>query len=579
VGEPVVVSFLRRRWPDVAVLALFLLLALWITGGMLRRPGHTLVTNDSDVALLSWFLQHDAHALAHGGRGLLFTDDLNAPAGVNLMWNTALLLPGILLAPLTWLTSGRTSFAVLLWLAPALSAFACYVVLGVQVAGRVLVTTRAARVAAALLFGFSPALIAQSLGHLQMILLPLVPVILLLVLEAALGERRAVIVGVTAGLVAAAQLLTGEEVLFLTSFVAVLVLIALIASRPRQVTRERVARFATITGIALGVFLCITAVPLWVQLFGAQHVHGTPFTRDYFKLDVSAFTTSTKAMLLGSRADEVLSDAYRGGPEEHTGYLGYPLLILAGLMLVLRWRDLRVRIPVLVSVVLSVLALGLHPIVSGVAHDDVTLPWALLIDKPLFESVIVSRLPLMSALLLGLALAVSLEWMADVSKALGVVVGFFALLPLVPVPLDTSRRGPVPEFFASGAKEVPAGAAVVVAPPAGYDDMDAMRWQTASGFRFRLTGGYFIGPSYDGHAVIGPLPRTLLVLLDQVRQNGRTEPPSAQERAAVAIDLEYFDARAVVVGPMPHRADAIALVTALLGTPPEEVGGVSLWRL
>jgi hypothetical protein len=119
----------------------------------------------------------------------------------------------------------------------------------------------------------------------------------------------------------------------------------------------------------------------------------------------------------------------------------------------------------------------------------------------------------------------------------------------------------------------------VVAPPAGYGAMDAMRWQTASGFRFRLAGGYFIGPSYDGRALIGPLPRTLIVLLDQIRQNGRSEPPSAQERSAVAIDLEYFDARAVVVGPMPHRADAVALVTALLGRSPEEVGGVSLWRL
>jgi len=112
---------LRSRAPDLAVLALFLLLALIVTGGMLRHPSHELGINDSDSGLLSWFLAHDAHALAHGGRELLVTDDLNAPGGVNLMWNTALLLPGLLLAPLTWLTSARTTFAVLLWLASPLT--------------------------------------------------------------------------------------------------------------------------------------------------------------------------------------------------------------------------------------------------------------------------------------------------------------------------------------------------------------------------------------------------------------------------------------------------------------------------
>jgi hypothetical protein len=579
---------LRERVPDAVVLVLFLLLALVVTGGMLRHPSHELLTNDSDVGLLSWFLQHDAHALAHGGHGLLVTDDLNAPEGVNLMWNTALLLPGILLAPLTWLTSGRTTFAVLLWLAPALSAFALYLVLGVAVRGRALVRGRVPRLAAGLLFGFSPALLAQSLGHLQMTLLPLVPVILLLVVEAAVGDRRPLSVGAAAGLTAAAQLLTGEEVLFLTACLGGLLLVGLVVSRPRAVTAERLRRFATVTGIALAVFVAVSAVPLLVQLFGAQHVHGTPFTRDYFKLDTTAFTTPTDRQLLSSAASRELAAGYRGGPEEHTGYLGWPLLLLTGLLLVVRWRDLRVRLPILAAAVLSVLALGLHPIVHLKPHDDVSLPWGWLIDKPLFESIIVSRLPLLTALLLGVALAAGLEWMSRPDATtngrgydgvwVAMVVGFVAL-PLLPHPLQTAPRPPVPEFFASGARELPRGATVVVAPPAGYGHVDAMRWQAAADFRFKLAGGYFIGPSYDGRALIGPLPRTFLGLLDQIREQGRIDPITAEQRAAVTIDLEHYDARAVIVGPMPHEDVAVALVTELLGRPPVEVGGVNLWRL
>lgn len=577
-GDPAELSAGRRRALTVAVLASYLLIALLVTGGMLLHPSHELAINDSDSALLSWFLQHDAHALAHGGKGLFVTHDLNAPAGVNLMWNTALLLPGILLAPLTWATDGRTTYAVLLWLAPALSAFSMYLCLAAQLRGRPFVRGRLPRYLGGLLFGFSPALIAQSIGHLQMTLLPLVPVILLVVVEAAVGTRNAVRVGVTAGFVGAAQLLTGEEALFFTAFTSVLVLIALAACRPRDITAERVRRFATVTCVALGCFLAVASVPLLIQLFGPQHVHGTPFTRDYFKLDTTAFTTPTSLQLLSSSKAQQLSSAYRGGPEEHTGYLGWPLLLLAFVMLLVRWRDLRVRIPVLITWVLSVLALGLHPIVHLVPHDDVTLPWGLLIDAPLFESTIISRLPLITALLLAVVLAAALEWTWTTSRVLAPVLGVVVLLPLIPAHIDTAPRPVVPEFFRAGAKQIPAGSTVIVAPPAGYGHVDAMRWQAAADFRFRLVGGYFIGPSYDGRALIGPLPRTLPTLLDQVRDKGAVQVTDEQ-RAAVAQDLAYYQASTIVVGPMPHEAEAVALVSDLLGRAPEQVGGVNLWRL
>ena len=144
--------------------------------------------------------------------------------------------------------------------------------------------------------------------------------------------------------------------------------------------------------------------------------------------------------------------------------------------------------------------------------------------------------------------------------------------------IDTTARLPVPAFFAEGADAIPAGTTVVVAPPAGYGNVDAMRWQAASGFHFRLIGGYFIGPSYDGRALIGPLPRTLPGMLNEIREKGAI-PLTPEQRSGALIDLEYFDASAIVVGPMSYRAEAEALITELVGRPPQSVGGVSLWLL
>ena len=54
---------------------------------------------------------------------------MNAPHGINLMWNTSLLLPGVLLAPVTLLAGPQTSLTVLLTLGFAGSAAAMYWVL------------------------------------------------------------------------------------------------------------------------------------------------------------------------------------------------------------------------------------------------------------------------------------------------------------------------------------------------------------------------------------------------------------------------------------------------------------------
>jgi hypothetical protein len=58
--------------------------------------------NPGDVRLFTWYLEHDAQAALHGQDPLFFTT-MNAPVGVNAMWNTSLLLPALVMAPVTLL--------------------------------------------------------------------------------------------------------------------------------------------------------------------------------------------------------------------------------------------------------------------------------------------------------------------------------------------------------------------------------------------------------------------------------------------------------------------------------------------
>jgi hypothetical protein len=54
---------------------------------------------------------------------------MNAPQGVNVMWNTFMLLPGMLLAPVTLLFGPQTSLTVLMTAGFAGSATAMFAVL------------------------------------------------------------------------------------------------------------------------------------------------------------------------------------------------------------------------------------------------------------------------------------------------------------------------------------------------------------------------------------------------------------------------------------------------------------------
>ena len=68
---------------------------------------HTVAGNPNDADLFAWFMRYDATAVAHGRLPALVTAAMNAPQGINLMWNTSMLLPGVLLAPVTLLAARR----------------------------------------------------------------------------------------------------------------------------------------------------------------------------------------------------------------------------------------------------------------------------------------------------------------------------------------------------------------------------------------------------------------------------------------------------------------------------------------
>jgi len=89
--------------PYLALAFISLAVSLDLSGHLLGDvAGRMVAGNPGDVRLFTWYLEHDAQAALHGQDPLFFTT-MNAPVGVNAMWNTSLLLPALVMAPVTLL--------------------------------------------------------------------------------------------------------------------------------------------------------------------------------------------------------------------------------------------------------------------------------------------------------------------------------------------------------------------------------------------------------------------------------------------------------------------------------------------
>src|SRR5579863_4726987 len=117
----------------------YLVGALALTMWLWRDPASRIVAaNPFDADQFAWFFRYDATAVAHLRLPALITTAMNAPQGISLMWNTAMPLPGVLLAPLTLLAGPQASLTVLMTLGFAGSAVSMFAVSrrwGASVAG------------------------------------------------------------------------------------------------------------------------------------------------------------------------------------------------------------------------------------------------------------------------------------------------------------------------------------------------------------------------------------------------------------------------------------------------------------
>jgi len=526
-----------------------------------------------DPGVFIWFLRWTPFAL---GRQIspFHSDYLNHPDGINLMWNTWVPLPGLLLAPLTLRWGPVLTLNVLLVLAYGLSSWSAYLAI------RRYVPSHAAAVVGGLVYGFSPAMRAHA-HHLNLILVFLLPLLLVLVDEILVRQRRSVVrLGVVLGLVSAAQVLIGEELFIATVLLSVVLLLVLMVMHPRAVPGR--ARYAlTAIAVALLVFGVLMALPLKAQLTGPARIQSDITAEERGAGDLLAVVTPNRmTAIFDTAAATRLRPRLAGGTEI---YLGIPLLLMVLAVAVVQRSRPLVRVGFAMLLVCLLLSLGAQLRVGGDA-TGVWLPWAVMESLPLLNNMVPARLALLTALFAGLLLAVGLHglWQAGRwwrrSLAVVAAAAVFAFLA-PPGPLRPGRVETPPFFTTAAVRILPRdGVALVVPFPGKGRQNQAMVWQAEAGMWFKMPGGYFVGPDPGGGTRHDAPPTTTSITLKRI-QRGRRPPELTPElRQRIAEDFATWRVDSVVLGPMQHRQAMTGFLTELLGHPPQTIGGVQVWR-
>jgi hypothetical protein len=437
-----------------------------------------------------------------------------------------------------------------------------------------------------LLYGFSPYVLAQELGHLGFVMAWLPPLVLLLLHELLVRRRwPAPLTGALLGLVAALQLYTSAEMLATTALVAlvgVLVLLA-VASRAGQPVRPVLTALTTGGAVALATGAALGGPGLVTMFLGPHVVHGVIQPPDTYVTDVAGLVVPDHLLLVAPEPLASLTRGFTGLEVEWDGYVGLPLLVLLTWTAVGWWERPLVRWASILAAAVVVLSFGPHPHLFGRVVYPAPLPWSLLGQVPVLAQALPSRLMAYFYLLAGVLLAhfvrcaVLSERPLVVRVPAAVLVGL-SLVALAPMAAPWVTRHTDAAFFTGPAvRRIPAGSVALVAPWAGPGDPTAMSWQAEAGYRYRMPEGYALRPGPGGDVAFGPPPSATSRVLEGIELGAGTPAPTGELRASMAGDLARWHVRTIVVGPMPHEDEAVAVVSWVVGRPPERVDGVWVW--
>jgi hypothetical protein len=442
-----------------------------------------------DAPLFIWCLNWWPWAITHGLNPFI-TYHVWYPHGFNMTWVTSVPSAALLTLPVTLLAGAVASFNILSLLAPALSAWAGFLL------ARYVTRDTSSSLIAGYLFGFSSYELGEMLGHLHLNVTFVVPLLVLIVVQRIRGDlsRRRFVAALAAGLLL--QLGLATEILATVCVFGAITWVIFFAFAPSEERR----RLWMVAGEIIMAVVIMAALGAPFLFFAFKDLGDVTQINSpqFFSVDPLNIFVPTKLTRVGGTLFADLVQRFHLFEHGAYGaYLGLPLVLI----LILQLRDIRQRpclkplcITLLVMIVLS---LGPALRVAGVI-TNVWLPWSLALHLPLIHQALPSRFFMYVEMAAAMAVAL---WLSAAKRgwdqAGRFALGVLACVSLLPNP-TMFRWTPLPlvPFFEPNNVDVLLGrnANVIVLPYGDCCGRPSLIWQWQSGMRFTQSGGNLCYP-------------------------------------------------------------------------------------
>ncbi|HWB22131.1 MAG TPA: hypothetical protein VG652_04530 [Gaiellaceae bacterium] len=481
------------RWRDrvgLAALAGYCAVSFLFFGlRLLLESGRQYIGQVDDPQIPIWSFAWWPHAILHG-ENPFYTHAVWAPDGLNLTWTNANAGPAILFAPLTWAVGPVASYNVAALLAPAVSAWAAFLLC------RHLTNAIWPSLVGGYIFGFSSYVLGHIAGELQLTAIFAIPLIALVIVRYVEGALTGRGLALRLGVLLAVQLLFGLELAFTASLALLCGLIIAFAFVPDW--RRRLRSMLVPLAGAYALAAVLTSPFLYYALTGGKISAFIPPVG--YRADLLNIFLPTNLEAVGAGWAHTVVDHFPGNYTERGAFVGPAVLVIVALFAWRRWRSPVGRF-LLVSLLVTIYgSLGseltvyghtVFPLLTPFGHETLKLPGLGTTNVPLFNNTLPVRFMMYASLICAVIVAL---WTAARPAGARVTrwgLPALAVLALVPNPYVSTwaTTFSIPSFFTSSAYRscLPPNA-IVLPEPVGQSG-EAILWQAANGFHFGLAGG------------------------------------------------------------------------------------------
>ncbi|HLW59767.1 MAG TPA: hypothetical protein VKV57_07550 [bacterium] len=541
--------FLGAFWVYVGCSILFFGLPI------LRHPSqYYLGRLGADPTTFIWYMAWWPYALVHGLNPFM-THHIWAPTGIDLARTTSVPGASLFISPITASLGPIVAYNMLMLVALPLAAWTAFLLCWY------LTNAFWPALLAGYLFGFSSYQLGHLFGgHMNLVLIFLVPVLVYLVLlrlDNHVSSSRFVCV---TALALVLQFSISLEVFATATLFGGAALLLVIIFTPRA-NRQPIFEVGVLVAIAYALAALVVSPSLY-RFFTGGFLGGPVFSPATFSSDALNILIPTP-ISLASHFLSTGNKIFSGNLSEGTAYLGLPLTAVIVAFGVARWRTRTGKLLVAIVAAIGVASLG--PVLHVGGRTWVQMPWALFLHVPILNVALPVRfmglavLPIAVIVALWLAAAGPHRWVKWTLATLSVM----ALLPNV-WNFAWAQRVDTPPFFLGKLyrEYIPAGSTVLVIPFDGLGN--AMLWQAQSGMYFR---------SAAGNVGFVPKEAASWPILDTFACATLIPERAIQLKAFLAagqIQTIVVDDR--VPGPWPA-------LFGVLRTAPVRVGGVVVYRV